>query len=114
MIKIIASLVMMMTFVCSSLNIASAADYWIWNKYGYNYYVVTEKSSLIDDWSAKANIKAVAPNGSVETYNLYMWEMKGELHYSKNRKDLRTKRGSTTMNHDTLAGKAYDYMMNYF
>ena len=112
--KFILSLVIGIAFSCSFSNLATAADYWIWGNSGYNYYVVTEQSSLLDSWSAKARMKEVAPNGKVYAYDLYMWEMKGVLWSSNRRADLGTKNGRPTYSHDGLVGRTYDYMMHNY
>ena len=97
-----------------STSYAFAADYWIWAEQGYNYYIVTEQSSLIDEWSAKARMKEVSPSGKVHAYDLYMWEMKGVLYSLTGRQDLGTKKGRRVESHDTMIGKTYDYMMNNY
>lgn len=115
-IRAILSFVMGLTFFCSSLSPAFAEDYWVCNKFGHDYYVVTEQSSLLDEKSAKARVKRVSQEGSVGAgpYDLYMWEMKGELYCSTEKKDLGTKHGRCIQSHDDPVGKIYDFMMaNY-
>lgn len=109
--KLVLSLVMGAVILSSSLNIASAADYWIWGQGGYNYYIVTEESKLLNDYSARAKMKEVSPNGGVYTYNLYLWEMKGELWESSRKTDLYTRNGRRVAGHNTLGGRTYDYML---
>lgn len=111
--KLLAALLGVAFAVCGNLNVASAADYWIWEKDGYNYYIVTEQSSLINDKSVNARMKEVPPNGKVYAYNLYAWEMKGVLWSSTKRNDVGTKNGRPA-EYDSLAAKVYNFMMaNY-
>ena len=113
-IKNLFSVVTASAILFFSSSFALAADYWIWGESGYNYYIVTEKSSLLDEWSARARMKEVSADGKAYTYDLYMWEMKGELWSSTRRQDLGTRNGRPVQGHNTMIGKAYDYMMNNY
>ncbi len=112
--KMFTSLIAVLTISFSALSIASAQDYWLDGKGGYNYYVVSEKSGWLDDKAAVARVKEVSPSGSVYPYDLYMWEMKGELWYSTRKADLWTRNGRIARNHSDLAGKAYDFIISHY